>query len=600
MNISRKKQSVACAMVFALVGCGGGGDSAKPPEDSLQAYRTQTLSWSPCAPSILAPDFPDLKAIGYEERLQCAMVRAPLDYENPARGDVQIAITRLKAPDSAKRRGALLVNPGGPGSDGLAESLRLAFAYEKYSDPETSMGALQMSLLAAYDMIGFSPRGVGASTQLACGSNEVLRAVDGTPEGHTPAMIQDMIYNARIKAQACQKNPITPFINTDATARDMDLIRGLLGDEKLNYLGYSYGTWLGGWYAALFPDRVGRMVLDGNTDFSSNDLDGDIRRRQPPAIEQVWERVYLRYAARHADKFGLGQSAQDVRMTYMQVRQDVRRVLTPKLMSQMYKPELSIDEAMFSLAGARGLSTVLNQYPTRPDAQTLDRALQNQVFASGNSYVDASARSNAREMLVEMDDALVTKSVALSAGDAVYVAVRCNDSIANTDADYWINLSNNYAQKNPWDLAETTAFPCTFWKGGPTVKRPDVAALASSDILMVQSQWDAATPVEGAMKAFAALPKGHMVYVEKEAAHGTFPYMTACVDAPVIRYLLGESPGARTTTCEAKALPLDTPSVATVTKSAQMKSATSASGFTDPDAAAKLIAGFKRNIGPVR
>ena len=101
------------------------------------------------------------------------------------------------------------------------------------------------------------------------------------------------------------------------------------------------------------------------------------------------------------------------------------------------------------------------------------------------------------------------------------------------------------------------------------------------------------------MKAFAALPKGHMVYVEKEATHGTFPYMTACVDALVIRYLLGASPGARTTTCEAKALPLDT-AVATVAGSAQMKSATSASGFTDADAAAKLIAGFKRNIGPVR
>lgn len=491
MNISRAALFAAVAMAFGLTGCGG-GDSEKPPIDLLKSYRAQTLTWSSCDLGILAPDIPDLEEIAYAERLQCAMVRAPLDYGNPVRGDVQIAITRLKTSDSSKRRGSLLINPGGPGADGLADSLRLAFAYEKYSDPVTSMGALQLSLLAAYDMIGFSPRGVGASTQLTCGSNEVLRTVDETPEGHTPAMIQDMLYNARIKAEACQKNPITPFINTDATARDMDLIRGLLGDEKLNYLGYSYGTWLGSWYAALFPNRVGRMVLDSNIDFSSSDYDGNNRRRQPPAFERVWDQVYLPYAARYVDLFSLGQSAQDVRMTYMQLRQDVRQVLTPKLMSLLYKPENQIDEAMLLLAGGRGLSAVLNQYPAHPGVQTLDQALKNEIFAPSNKSVDALARDKAKEMFVEMAGTSVTQSVALPAKDAVYVAVRCNDSITSTDADYWVNLSNSYAQKNPWDLAETTAFPCTFWKGGPTVKRPDVAALAASDILMIQSQWDGA------------------------------------------------------------------------------------------------------------
>ena len=121
----------------------------------------------------------------------------------------------------------------------------------------------------ATTLVGFSPRGTGSSTQLRCTSAEKLipasiLVADGAAEN-----IQDNLLNARLKAEACLSNPLTPYINSDATARDMDIIRRVLGDDKLNYLGISYGTWLGTWYAGLFPERVGRMVMIGNTDITA-------------------------------------------------------------------------------------------------------------------------------------------------------------------------------------------------------------------------------------------------------------------------------------------------------------------------------------------
>lgn len=104
-------------------------------------------------------------------------------------------------------------------------------------------------------MVGFSPRGTGAGTTLTCTANEPSREVNFPSDDRSPANIEAMLYNLRLATKACQNNPLTPYINTEQTAWDLDLIRHLIGDAKLNYIGYSYGTWLGAWYAARFPGR---------------------------------------------------------------------------------------------------------------------------------------------------------------------------------------------------------------------------------------------------------------------------------------------------------------------------------------------------------
>ena len=252
-----RKAAPACLTVWALALAACGGSDGTSPPDPLQPYRAQVVQWTECDPGILGHPSDAMNALRGSQRLRCALVRAPLDWGNPAHGDITLAVMRLAAGKPEARRGALLFNPGGPGVDGLNLTFRLWDAFAG-SSPADAQGARQLRLLDEYDMVGFSPRGVGASTQLQCGTNEPSRFVDYSVTGwDTPGNLANVHYNGRKTAEACQKNPLTPYINTDATARDMDLLRGLLGDDKLNYVGYSYGTWLGAWYAACSPRRWG-------------------------------------------------------------------------------------------------------------------------------------------------------------------------------------------------------------------------------------------------------------------------------------------------------------------------------------------------------
>ncbi|WP_296666236.1 alpha/beta hydrolase [Demequina sp.] len=211
---------------------------AVAPEDS--AVYSQDASWSRCG------------------ELECATLQVPVDWSDPNGPTVDLAINRHAATDASARLGSLLINPGGPGGSGL--DLTPAFV--------TSAGE---DLLAAYDVIGFDPRGVGASTPVACGDAEDIDAY------YLPDLTldtQEQIDAARQAtvdfAALCRDltGPLIENVDTSSAARDMDVIRAVLGDDQLHYLGYSYGTQLGATYAELYPERVGRMVLDGAVDFT--------------------------------------------------------------------------------------------------------------------------------------------------------------------------------------------------------------------------------------------------------------------------------------------------------------------------------------------
>jgi pimeloyl-ACP methyl ester carboxylesterase len=215
--------------------------TATPAEPSASADPSG-LDWTACS--------------DVAKGAECATVKAPLDWSKPDGDQIDIAVARIPARDPDNRVGSLLLNPGGPGGSGV-------------SFLGSAAGLVGRDVRDAFDLVGFDPRGVGRSSAVTCYTetaklDEFWAATwPMTPEGYeASAKIVEPF------AQACADNtgPLLGHVDTDSSARDMDLLREVLGDSQLYYLGYSYGTQLGAAYAELFPDKVGRMVLDGAVD----------------------------------------------------------------------------------------------------------------------------------------------------------------------------------------------------------------------------------------------------------------------------------------------------------------------------------------------
>ncbi|MGV2903024.1 alpha/beta fold hydrolase, partial [Microbacterium sp. AGC62] len=208
-------------------------------EDLLPFY-SQELEWTDCGP-------------GFD----CTEVTAPLDWENPGAGDISLSVIRHRAQGTPV--GSLLTNPGGPGSSGV-ELVQSSLDF-----------AVGPDLIENYDVIGFDPRGVGGSTAVTCYDapemDDYLYGIPSAARG-TAEWEAELLDAHKSFAEACEANSdgILPHITTVNSARDMDLIRAVLGDKQLNYLGYSYGTFLGATYAKLYPEKAGRLVLDGAID----------------------------------------------------------------------------------------------------------------------------------------------------------------------------------------------------------------------------------------------------------------------------------------------------------------------------------------------
>jgi pimeloyl-ACP methyl ester carboxylesterase len=242
----RGLRAVAAVVALLLVGaCTTGGptpvaptvsaSATEAPAADLAGYYGQRLTWSGCS------------------SFECAKLRVPVDYADPASGDIELALLRVRASDQGKRLGSLVVNPGGPGGSGVD--------YAAAADR-----IVGQSVRRYFDVVGFDPRGVGRSAPIDClddSQMDTFLSTDPTPDD--AAEQQQLLGEAKRMANACeQKNPtLLPHVSTVDAAKDMDVLRAALGDAQLNYLGKSYGTFLGSTYADLFPKRVGRFVLDG-------------------------------------------------------------------------------------------------------------------------------------------------------------------------------------------------------------------------------------------------------------------------------------------------------------------------------------------------
>ena len=231
----------------------------------LEPFYSQVLHWTSCAGGF-----------------QCATATAPMNWGDPGQASIKLALIRHLA--SGTPLGSLLVNPGGPGASGV-DFVKQSLSY-----------AVDAKLEQNYDIVGFDPRGVGASSAVDCGGAQELDRfiygiVPGTPG--TDAWIAAAEQENGQFGQSCLQHTgaLLQYVDTVSAAHDLDLLRAVLGDKKLNYLGYSYGTFLGATYADLYPKKTGRLVLDGALDPATTDF--DVTLTQAKGFESAF-RAYLK------------------------------------------------------------------------------------------------------------------------------------------------------------------------------------------------------------------------------------------------------------------------------------------------------------------
>ncbi|GIE94173.1 alpha/beta fold hydrolase [Paractinoplanes rishiriensis] len=214
------------------------------PGTAAASSRARPVSWAACTETPL---------LGYD----CATYEVPLDHDKPRGATTTIALARRPAADQAGKIGTIFVNPGGPGGPGRGLV--------------RSNGIVAPEVLARFDLVGFDPRGIGASDPIQCFPTDaeaeaVLSGIRGVPL--TEAEIDATLAANVAHTEACKANagPLLTHMSTLNVAKDLDLLRQAVGDDKLTYIGYSYGTLIGATYVNLFPRRVRAVVLDGNVD----------------------------------------------------------------------------------------------------------------------------------------------------------------------------------------------------------------------------------------------------------------------------------------------------------------------------------------------
>lgn len=238
--------ALVAVLAVALAGCVGPRQQTEVTQDptsapadvqGLDAIYGQQLDWQPCGD------------------LECATLVVPLDYAEPDGDTIEVAVNRHAA--TGDRLGSLLINPGGPGSSG--KDALSTIALPRFGE----------EVVARYDLIGFDPRGVASSTPVTCVDGPAMDQIVSTDFDYTTdegIAAAEQAYGAFGAACLANTGPVLEHVDTVSAAKDMDVLRAVLGDATLNYVGYSYGTQLGATYAALFPAQVGRLVLDGALD----------------------------------------------------------------------------------------------------------------------------------------------------------------------------------------------------------------------------------------------------------------------------------------------------------------------------------------------
>lgn len=526
MSISRYRRLTAAAVslaatALALSGCaldmsalGGDSPSTSAPSTSPKGNsRTQSPSGDlPPAPEGLE----DFYAQSIEWHScsggECADVQAPLDYAHPDSGDtVNLALKVYRA--EGERYGTLFVNPGGPGGSGIEYADSAAYSYPS-------------EVLEHYDILGWDPRGVGDSTAIYCLTDEELdEAIAQWDDYLTDEGVKESEKQAAEVAGKCEANSgeLLPYVGTESTARDLDMLRQLVGDAQLTYVGASYGTFIGAMYAELFPQNVGRLVLDGAVDATLNRAEADYQQLMG---FEVAARKYVEQCTGNSCPL---TGSDDEKMRQIQdfldslddrtlETSDSKRPLTKSLAVTGVILPLYISEYDY-------LSMALAQAMEQEDGSLLLYLAD--LYNSRND--DGTYADNSTE---------------------AFWAINC--------ADY-LPVSAEESQAMGQRLEEDSlAFGaaiggtdiCVSWPYHPDSNPGPFVGKGSAPIVVVGTEHDPATPYQWAVNLSEQLEGGRLLTWKGGEGHTAFTRGSDCIDETITRYLVDGDVPADGAVCE--------------------------------------------------
>ncbi|MGL4173511.1 MAG: alpha/beta hydrolase [Actinomycetota bacterium] len=495
--------------------------------ESTEGYGATRIAWGAC-------EDPQLQAA----QAECGSLAVPLDYTKPTGQKISLAVSRVRHTVSAENyQGVMLVNPGGPGTSGLWFSAFGSFIPDGAG--------------AAYDWIGFDPRGVGSSTPSVSCDPEYL--TETRPDYRPLTKNTKIAWRTRASEYAadCDRGgELLDHMKTTDTARDMDQLRKALGQRKINYLGFSYGTYLGQVYATMYPQRVRRMVFDSTVDPTTVWYQGNLN--QNLAIEKVLNR-FFDWTARNNNTYGLGTTASAVRKRWSSELNTISAApigtVGPAEWTDLFVP------AAYSQSTWPALADGLSRWVNERDGETVEALYAQFANSDENAY-------------------------------AAYLATSCTDATWPAQWSTWQANAQRSATRAPFFTWANTWFnaPCQAWpaKAGKPVTVNGTKAPA---ILMIGETLDAATPYSGSLTVRELFPKARLIEVTGGTNHAGSLRGNTCVDHRIADYLAtGALPqrrkGAR---ADVQCAPLPEPSAATAQTTAVAKSA-------DPFSLRELVA----------
>ena len=481
---------------LSLAGLGVlGAPGASAATDVSEAFHPASLSWHACQADIAkrAQAYDSLGPVKVSTIIKCAELKVPLDYAHPNGQKITLELTRTPHQGTGKAKGDIVVNPGGPGGEG---ALFGAQVYAQNSAP----------MQAAYNTIGFDPRGIGFSTpKLTCDTNYNNAP---RPEYGTGGKQDDAVWLKKSKAyaDACAKKfgkgaqiDLLDHIKTIDSDRDLNTIRAALGDQKLDYYGASYGTYLGQTYATLFPKRVGKMVLDGNV--GPKGVWYDAQLSQDYAFNKDLD-YYFGWIAKYDSRYHLGDTQAKVRSYYYSLQDKLaKHPVTYKDPQTGDVVAVGEDELVdnIQIAGYRRSQAYWNLF-----ASALSSYKSGDIASFAGVFgAPTTGGSDDNEF-------------------AVYNAVQCTDTQWPLSWKKWHSdavKTNKEAPFLTWGNVWFNA-PCLYWhaKAGTPVDVGHTKDLPKN-ILMFEASEDAATPLAGALELHKILNGSHLVIQDGDRTH---------------------------------------------------------------------------------
>ncbi|WP_405164855.1 alpha/beta hydrolase [Nocardia sp. NBC_01499] len=490
----------AAVVVGVVAGTIAGLGVSEAAGGDLDRFTQQRLDWQPCHDDTLD-----------KAGAQCADVTVPLNYAEPQGRTITVAISRVPAADQANRRGIMLSNPGGPGGLGLTFTVEISQGFPSYQWNQ-------------YDLIGMDPRGIGRSTPVHCrwpfGTYGQSAGVDLVGFGKSVATQADLA----ARCQAAEGDKL-PYITTRNTARDMDVIRAVLGADRINYFGASYGTYLGAVFTQLFPERSDRIVLDSAVDPEQWAV-GTFR--DMGAADEAALDAWADWTAARDGEYRLGAT-----------RSDVRAVVTGLIAEAARQPirigSYDVDE--------HWLPTVIFENVVSPSHfDVLAGMVRQFADAAAGAPVQPSAKLQA--VLSHFLDASSTDEA-----DDAGAAVRCGDVSESRDPSwYWHNIEASRVTQPVFGPLVNNISPCAFWR---TPVEPPTAVHNSVPALILQATGDPLTAHQQAVGLHRVMTASRMVTLQDVIVHGVITIPSTCTKQALDAYLRDRTLPTTDLTCHA-------------------------------------------------